>query len=229
MKEKIFVIIGLDFFGRQQVIERIKKRIARFKETPLNVLTFYSREIDLKNLQEKVLTFSFEQERIVIFKMAGHLPIEIKDLLLKYMDKIVLYNYVIFEIEEDSRQWEKSKKIDKFFSFLLKEGTVLRIASVVRELSLDDFKKSIRMNNVSQAVCVLEHLFKEKGKERELGPQILGILIRHYSYMKNAQKKQECFDHIWYADRAIKEKGLNARLVLEVLLVKLMCSTTNER
>jgi hypothetical protein len=49
-------------------------------------------------------------------------------------------------------------------------------------------------------------------------------LARIISRLNNTDKKKEYLEYLWEADRAIKEKGLNVTLALEVLLTKFKLS-----
>jgi len=67
----------------------------------------------------------------------------------------------------------------------------------------------------------LDNMFAGGTKDKLLGPQILGILVKRCSYLRDPAQRQRCLKYLWQADRALKEKGLDARLALETLLVKL--------
>jgi hypothetical protein len=219
--KKVFLIAGSGFFQRKQAIDNIKKKILLRKQAPLNVLTFYSKEIDIKDLQEKILTFSFDKDKIIIFKDAYRLSRVVKDFLFDNFEKIISNNYMILEIEKDYFQLRKDKKIsgDKFFNHIFKEGVSFRVSSQQKEVSLEDFKRSIRKKDLSSSLYFLERLFKD-GNSRELGPLILGILVREFSYFKQSDIKEKCFSYLWDTDRAIKERGIETQLAIELLIVK---------
>ncbi|UCC95132.1 MAG: hypothetical protein JSW40_10075 [Candidatus Omnitrophota bacterium] len=223
---RIFFVIGTDFLHRQRAIENIKTRILHNKSSPINTIIFYSKEIEMNDLRKKVLTFSFDKEKIIIFKNASALTMAIKKFFVENLKEITSSNYLIFEIEQDHRNVFQDTKLtkDKFFSFLLKRGTILRISSTLQRLTLDDFKRSIRRSDYARSFYILEKLFeKEKGKD--LGPQILGILVYEFSRTKNPHQKEKYFSYLWETDRAIKEKGVNSRLALEVLIARLSASS----
>ena len=76
---------------------------------------------------------------------------------------------------------------------------------------------------------VLERLFKDNPNTR-IGPQVLGMLVKkisyiskdsHYSWINEGLTKYDCLQYLYQADRQIKEKGLNDRLVIETLLGKI--------
>ena len=224
--ERVFSIVGIDALGRQRAIENIKQRILKDKSRPLNTIIFYSKEIKLKDLQEKILTYSFDRDKLIIFKNTCRLSADVKKFLLKSFEKIASLNYLVFEIERDSFSLARDSKIsaDKFFQFILKKGKVLKIVSYGRKLTVDDFKRSFRSNNLASSLYALEKLFDEAGKtkEKEYGTFILGVLLAEVSYRRTPPQKERSLNLFWETDRGLKERGLDSRLALEVLVTKLL-------
>ncbi|UCD15890.1 MAG: hypothetical protein JSV34_02250 [Candidatus Omnitrophota bacterium] len=222
---RVFIVAGLDFLQRKASLNAIKSRILQQKSTQLNILTFYGKEIDIRLLEEHAFTFSFDREKIVIIKDAYNLSREIREFLLQNYKKIVSTNYIILEIERDYFQLRRDKKIvnDKFFSFIFRQAVSFKAVSRQRQVSLEDFKRSIRKKDLSSSLYFLEKLF-ERGNTREMGPLILGILVRETAYSNNFFDKEKKFSHLWEADRAIKEKGIDTKLAIELLLAKLFSS-----
>lgn len=226
IRERILLILGANFLQRQQAIKSIKKRILKEKPLSLNTLTFYSKEIDIGNLEEELFTVSFDKQKIIIFKDFCDLAPSARRFLLTNLKKIVASNYLIFETNRDYYQLQKDREFisDKFFIFILKKATLVKVNSFKKKISIEDFMISIGKNDLASSLYILENLFEGGGKDKVLGPQIIGILAKKFSYLTGATKKRY-FEHLWEADRAIKEKGLSSRLVLETLLVKLFGSS----
>jgi hypothetical protein len=225
IRKKIFCVIGLDFFHRQRAIDRIKFQILKNKNYSLNTTTLYSGELDTKRLQEAVFHFSFDREKIILFRNSQKLPSDIKNFLLKEINKIIVFNYVIFEIERDYREFVSDKKIiqDTFFRYILKNSTLRKIHSFKEDISLKKFIIDVRRNRFSSALYKLERLFLEFKNDKKLGVQILGALVREFSYL--AGQRQKYFDLLWDTDRLIKEKGIDPKLALEILITKLHLAT----
>jgi len=97
LKDRVFFVSGSDFEGRKLIIENIKKKTLAIGQTSLNILNFYPKEINIKDLQEKVLLSSFDEKRMLIFKDVYNLSKEVKDFLYNNLDKIVSNNYIVFE------------------------------------------------------------------------------------------------------------------------------------
>jgi len=224
IRERVFLIVGTDFSQRQRVIENIKKRILKEKASSFNNLIVYSKEANAKDLGEKLFTTSFGKNKIIIFKNVDDLPVEIRKFLFTNLDRILSNNYLIFETDKDYYQFQKNKKFvnDDFFVSVLKKATLSKVASIKGKVTIEDFMASLRKNNLSESVYITEKLFAGGSKDRILGPQIIGILVSKISFLKDPAKKDKYFKYLWEADRAIKEKGLDSRLVIESLLTKVL-------
>jgi len=223
LRDRFFLVSGTEFSQRKRAIDNIKKRILKNKSAPLNILTLYSKEIDLKDLSQKLFTVSFDKTKIVVFKNFESLASKVKEFIFQNYKKILIGNYLIFETEKDLYQLKKNKRIasDKFFNLIFKEAASFKVFSTRPKATTNDLMYSLRGNDLNSSLYILESLFKDGAKEEMLGPLIIGMLVRKCSYMSDPVKKDKCFNYLWEADRRIKEKGLGSRLIVEVLLVKL--------
>ncbi len=226
IREKVFLISGNYFSQRKRALESIKKRLSKDKATSINNLTFYSKEIKLKDFGPAVFTSSFDKSKVIIFKNFQDLSFDVRTFIFNNLNKIILNNYLIFETDKDRYQLEKTKSIakDKLFNFILTKAASFKVASAKREISIDDFFTSIRNNDLVNSLYILDKLFEGSYKDKIIGPKIIGILVSKFSYLKDCPDKNRYFNYLWQADRAIKEKGHPPRLVIETLLVKLLKS-----
>lgn len=224
LRERLFLICGGDFLQRQRIIDNIKHRILKGASQPLSVLAFYGKEIDEKDLQEKLFTAAFNKSKIVIFKDFLAISPQVKEFLGKHLAKIISSNFLIFETEKDYYELQRNKRFsaDRFFSTVINKSAVFKVATVKKGLTIEDFMNSLRKNDLISSLYVLEHLFEGNANEKILGPQIIGILVKKFSYLSDSVVKDTCFRLLWKADRDIKERGLDTRLVIETLLVKLL-------
>ena len=234
IRERVFLISGTNFLQRQRAVENIKKRILKGKELSLNVLTFYAKEVNPKDLGEKLFTASFGKERIVVFKNFQDLPLAVRKFLSDNLKRILSNNYLIFETDKDYYQFQRDKRFtnDEFFVSVLKKAALSRVVSTKEKATIEDFIASLRKNDLVTSVYILEKLFAGGSKDKILGPQIIGILVRKFSFLsaqgesasggKNPTEKNKYFKYLWEADRAIKEKGLDPRLVIQSLLVRVL-------
>ncbi len=223
VRDKIFLICGSDSSQQGRVLANIKKRILQGPNPSLNTLTLYGKEVDVKVLQEELFLTSFNKNKSVIFKNFFELKAEAKDFIFNNLKKILTANYIICQTDKDYYQLQKNKRFasDKLFSFVLKNAALYRVACGPKKLSLEDFMAGIRRNDLNLSLYVLESLFGSGSKDKALGPQVIGILVKKFSYLRDSSEKDRAFRYLWEADRAIKEKGLDPRLVIESLLVKL--------
>ncbi len=221
IRERVFLIAGCDFSQRQIAVEGIKKRIFKGTQTALNTFVFYPKEIDFLDLQEKLLLNSFGGSRLIIFKDFLDLNPQVADFLSQNLKKISAGTYFIFETDKDYYWLGRDKKIisHKFFSWLLKEAALIKTVALKREASFRDFLDSLNRKDLASSLYILESLFQKDPKDKLLGPQVIGALVKRYANL--SQEKGKTWDYLWEADRAIKEKGLDPRLILEALLVKL--------
>jgi len=220
-KEKIFFISGNDFSGRRLIIENIKKKTLKASDSSLNVLNFYPREINIKDLQEKVLLSSFGKEKILIFKDVYNLPKEVKDFLYNNLSRIIASNYIIFEAEGERSLRDKKISADKFFNFIIANAACYKAGAALQNLSFEDFKKSIRQGNRGEAIYILNRLFEQKSSDNEkkaLGLQLFGILVSEVSYLKNDALRVKYLNYLLEADRAMKERGFDPRFAIELFL-----------
>jgi len=224
IRERVFLISGTNFLQRQHAVENIKKRILKGKASSLNVFTFYGKEVKLEDLGEKLFTTSFGKERIVVFKDSQDLPSAVRKFLFDNLKRILSSNYLIFETDKDYYQFQKDKRFtnDEFFVSVLKRAALFRVVSTKETATIEDFIASLRKNDLATSVYILEKLFAGGSRDKILGPQIIGILVRKLSFLKDPTEKDRYFKYLWESDRAIKEKGLDPRLVIEALLVRVL-------
>lgn len=223
-KERVFLVCGTNFFHRQQIIDNIKKRLLEKKTAAINTFTFYSEEIKVEDLKEILITSSFSHKKMIIFKDFLNLAIGSKKFILDNFDKILSDTYLVFETEEDYYSIRKKDKIfnDDFFRVILEKASTFKIFSNRERNSIEDFKKSVRRNDFIISLDILENLIGNGAKDKNLGPQIIGMLTSHFSYLSDSPKKHKYFQYLWEADRSLKELGIDSRLVIEILLAKLL-------
>jgi len=225
-RERTFLVAGSDFFQRQQAIKGITKRILKDQSSAFNFTILYSKELDSKSLQEKLFTTSFGKNKIILFRNFFDLAPSLRDTLFTKIKKIISANYLIFETDKEYYQLKFSS--DNLFKLVIQKSAIFRVSSNKREVTIKDFMNNIDRNDLQSSLYVLESLFQGGGKDRIIAQQIIGILVKKFSISgskklleKEYCKQQKNFRYLWEADRAIKDKGLDARLVVEVLLAKI--------
>ena len=66
----------------------------------------------------------------------------------------------------------------------------------------------------------MNRLFEAEGDF--FGPLAIGILTGRAAAIDNKAEQGRVLDLIWQADRQIKEKGLDGKLAIEALLIKIL-------
>ena len=229
VRERLFLISGGNFLQRQAALSGIKKRLLKEASSVLSVFTFYAKEVGLKDLNE-ISTVSFGQKKIIIFRNFHQLTSPVRKLLYKNIKKILTANYLIFDSDREYYRLQRDKKLaaDPLSALIIKRAAVYRVSSPKPQLTIQDLMSSLRKNDLSASLYIVESLFRSGAKVDILGPQIIGILVRKASYFQE-QRKNECLEYLWEADRAIKERGIDGRLVVERLLVKIFETSSLRR
>ena len=62
---------------------------------------------------------------------------------------------------------------------------------------MDDFRYSLRRNDLASALDILDKLFENKTKATALGPFVLGVLISRVFYNSSPLDKQKHFQYLW--------------------------------
>ncbi|MFA6282161.1 MAG: hypothetical protein WCY05_06655 [Candidatus Omnitrophota bacterium] len=221
LKEKIFFICGQDFEQRRLITENIKKTILPVVPGSLLTLIFYAKEIDIKDLQEKISLISFDKNKILIFKDAESIPKAIKDFLLNNITKILSNNYILFETEKDYFVNDRRIAQDKFLSFIFSNSLVFKAGKQAYQISFGDFINSVRSGDLSQALYILARLFETRTTDSEkkaLGLQLFGVLVSEVSYLKDSGLRRKYLNYLLKTDRMIKEKGMEPRIAIELFL-----------
>ena len=224
MRKRLFCVIGLNSAHRQRAIEKVKREILKDKASSLNTHVFYSHELTIEKARELLSAYSFEERRVIIFKRAQDLPLGVTTFLLKELKNVPPSNCIIFEIEREYAKFINDKKViaNKFFPYILRVSTVMKMHSYKEDISVNKLLFAVRKNDASWALYILERLFIEFKNSSALSLQILGALTRNFSFTPNPGVRKKYFNLIWETDRLIKEKGIDSRLALERLITKII-------
>ncbi|MDD3296070.1 MAG: hypothetical protein PHU64_01770 [Candidatus Omnitrophica bacterium] len=224
VKDRIFLISGPDFFQRRRAYENIKKRIATGASGEPDKLNVYPKEADVNSLAEKLLTVPLNKYRIVFLKDFSNLAPDAGKFIYDNLNKILKNSYLIFETEKDQYKLQKDKKIfsNTLFKFILDNASLYKTASLRQGSYMEELIYALRKHDLVSSLVAADKLLSQEAKDKKVGPQIIGILANQISYSRNHFNKEKHLEYLWQADRAIKEKGLSARFVIETLLVKLL-------
>ena len=106
------------------------------------------------------------------------------------------------------------------FALLAQSAALVEVASVPEPLGIEDFSDSLRHNDLAGALLAVDTIFEDKSAAG-LAPLMLGMLAGRAAYVRDKAQKARLLGFVWDADRGIKEKGLDPRMTIETLLIKL--------
>jgi len=225
LRKRVFIVIGLDFASRKLAIDSLKKRLIPQKSSCLNLQVYYGRDIDFDKVRSLFLSFSFEKERIVVFKESSFLNKEVKDFLYNNVKDIIRNNYLIFEFEKDYFFFKRDKQLvnDRLFKHIFKYASLIKIASFRGGTSIKKLMDTIGNNRLQDALYVLESVFDNAGKNKGfIGMQILGAITRNFSYIHNPIERKRYFNLIWDTERMLKNRKIEDKAALQILITKLL-------
>ncbi len=221
-KHNVFCVIGSEYFHRLKAIERIKKRLT--KEETFDVLTIFPDQITLSGVDEMIRSLGWGRKKILLFKCAQNLPLSLKEFLLKKLITDKNLPHFIFEFDRSYSELIKDKKLkeDTLFRYLIKKATIIKTFSIPLKDPTFDFINAFYRKDFSQAIYFLEKIFDTSSVHPAvLSTKLLGRLVKSFSYYFVGEEKTKIFSSLWEADRCIKEKGQDPKLVLERLVIKL--------
>jgi len=221
IKDKVFLVASRDGAQRQLALASAKKYIPEELFKNQMVTTVYAAEANLSAVQNDLLTFSFIGQKAFIFKNADLFSQDIRDFFIENIVAISENVYLVFEIEEDLAALQGLAKKDRLIALLLAETTVIKTSAARPEVTIKDFMSAVTRRDVNVALAVMEKLFSLE-REEKLAPSIIGFMTSQASNINDIDKKKKSLQYLWDADRAIKERGHNSRIILEALVVRML-------
>ncbi len=223
--KRVFLVVGSDFSRRRNAVDSLKRKLIPQKYSPFNERVYYSSEIELSKLRALLFNFSFNGERIVIFKEADKLNKDTKEFLYNNIKDVIKNNYLIFEIEREYFFLKGDRKFtdDKFFSFLMKTAYPIKLNSFTGIASIGKLMGMIKRKQLQDALYTLESIFSNAGKNKDyIGMQILGAMTANFSRADSPFKKRKYFNLIWSAERILKRRKIESKTALGFLITKLI-------
>lgn len=222
-KNKMYLVTGGDFFQRRKDIIKIKKKIFEEAGSKFNLVTLYAKDLDLDYFKNLVFTFSFRKKKIILLKGFSDLSKPATGFLFDNLAKVLSINYLIFESDTPCSLLRKNKKIaaNSFFEIVFEKSIGYENKVSSSRVTMEDFCRKLYRDDLQACLFIADELLSSKSKEKTVAAQILGVLVSRFSSLGDAQRKKEAFVHLWQADRALKETSIDARLLVERLLVNL--------
>lgn len=207
----VYLFIGQDFIAKDIQLKKIKEEFLRKETEQFNFDTLYSKELTLKNLQEKLLTLPVgSPKRIVVLKANTELKPEIKDFLLGYTKKPPKEIVLVLDFQQRTKR-------DDFIERIGRVSKVLRFQEITRP---DAFalSRSINLKRPDFALGILNQLL-EDGLRPEM---ILGGL--RYAWERDSVyplERKRRLKLLLNCDIEIKTGKLKPVFALEKLVISL--------
>ena len=207
----IYLFIGSDNLAKDVQLKKLKDYVLSKGTEQFNLDTLYSRELTLKVLQEKLLSFPVKNpKRLVIIKNIEDLNDEVKEFLEKYVRKP--YPQVVMALDLNL--------LDKTDSFIKSIARFVKPVHFKETVHPDTFAlgRSIDLKKADNALRILSGLLKD-GERPE---RILGGL--RYVWEKNAAapfEKRKKLKYLLTCDIDIKTGKLKPLFALEKLVISL--------
>ncbi len=208
-----YLFIGQDSPSKDIKLKNLRQEFLSKDIEHFNLDVLYARELNLKNLQEKLLCLPVKaKERMIVIKGAGELKEEIKEFISNYVRKP--YEGVILILDVD-----RQEPRDKFINSILRYAQVYHFKETIPP---DTFmlSRQIDLRRPDYALRLLYQLLKN-GEKPE---RILGGL--RYSCERNITQpleKRKRLKLILNCDIEIKTGRLRPPFALEKLVVNLCC------
>jgi len=207
-----YLFIGQDSRSKDLKLKRIKEELLPAAVADFNLDVLYARELNLFELQEKLLSLPCKaKKRIIVIKNLEDLKKEeLRNYLLKYLKNP--QNQILLILDVDQRDPK-----DEFIRQLSRYSKVFHFQE---QLPLDAFtlSRQIELKKPASALRVL-NLLLEKGERPE---RILGGL--RYAWERNfssPQKVRKALKILLNCDIDIKTGRIKPPFALEKLVVRL--------
>ncbi|MBU0709155.1 MAG: hypothetical protein KJ793_00380 [Candidatus Omnitrophica bacterium] len=206
-----YLFLGQDSFSKSTQLKKIKEEFLVQGTEHFNFDVFYAKELNLKLLQERLLSLPVNSpRRIVVIKGAQKLKEDLKSFLIRYVKSPFKKIILILDIEQQS-------KSDAFLNNISRYVKTIRFAEV-REPDTFTLSRSIELKRPDNALRVLDRILKN-GERPE---RILGGL--RYAWERGVVTPAESKRRLTLmlsCDREIKTGRLKPVFALEKLVISL--------
>jgi DNA polymerase III delta subunit len=206
-----YLFLGEDFASKEAHLKKLKEGCLKPGSRDFNFEALYARELQLKTLQERFLSFPVNSaKRLIVIKEAERLKPECREFILRYLNKPYLYLELVLDAGHADAK-------DDFFSRLARKAKTIRFKE---ELKPDAFLMSrcIFSNKPGQALKVLNQLLQSGEKpERIIG----GIRYALEKEAVDSYSLRKRLKVLLAADMQIKTGKLKPQFALERLVISL--------
>ncbi len=224
MVSAVYLFIGQDSFSKDIKLKKIKQEFFSKETEQFNLDVLYAREINLRDLQERLLSLPVKaKKRLIVIKNAQELKEEIREFILKYVKNPYASILLILDINTSPLgQKAGLKQQDTLGGFIRRITRYVEVLRFREEPRLDAFtlSRSIDYRQPEHALRVLNRLL-ENGERHE---RILGGLRYVWERgITHPLERRKRLKLLLNCDIDIKTGRLKAGLALEKLVVNLCC------
>lgn len=207
----VYLLAGEDNNAKEIKLKEIKEGVLEAETKEFNLDTLYARELNLKTLQEKILSYPLNsQKRIVIIKDVEHLKKDVKDFLLGYAKKP--YPKIILILDAQKFDYK-----DPFINAMAKYSKLIRVKENINP-TVFTLSRQIELKKPRYAISILNQLINN-GERPE---RILGGL--RYTWINNSTANpvtKKRLRLLLECDMDIKRGRLKPVFALEKLIINL--------
>jgi DNA polymerase III delta subunit len=206
----LYLFTGQDCPAKDAALAKIKADLLPERSSSFNLDTLYAKETDVNELQERLLCLPVKStRRLVVLKGLSQAKKELKDFLLRYVQKPLEHLVLVMDAGEAADK-------DDFVGTLSRFCSVQRFGQAVRK-NVFDLGRSIEAGRTADSLRILNQLLKS-GEKPEM---ILGGL-RHALLRSSAAVRHKKISLLLLeSDLSIKTGGLKPTFSLEKLVVRL--------
>jgi DNA polymerase III delta subunit len=209
-EDLLYLFIGQDYLSKDTQIRKLKETLLPKDSRDFNLDILYAKELNLKTLQERLLSLALKSKnRLLIIKDAHNLKEDARNFLLEYLDNRKSGTVVVLDMDKEIPD-------ENFMAPLKKHARVYRFQEEPA-FNTFDLLRQIEAAKTASSLRILNQLLRE-GVRPEL---ILGGLRSMARYSNSPLKSKKIMRLLLNCDVAVKTSALNPAFALEKLVVSL--------
>lgn len=206
-----YLFVGEDDFSKDIKLKKIKQELFSPELEPFNFEIFYSKDLILRTLQERLLILPIKaKQRLILIKDIPHLSSDIKEFLLSFLKKPFSHVSLVLD----------ARDIDEGKQFFNRISRLVRVINFHRSREINPFTLTdhIRYKRIRQAMRILSQLLLQ-GERPEM---ILGAIRYQLDRERlNLSERKRKLGFLLNCDIDIKRGRLKPRFALERLVIQL--------
>ncbi|MCX5712183.1 MAG: hypothetical protein NTY47_03795 [Candidatus Omnitrophica bacterium] len=209
----VFLFTGADSASKDAQIKELKRKFFNEKLEQFNCDTFYAKDLELTELQEKILSLPVNSEkRVIVVRQAQNLKPNIKDFIISFIKHDPYRTILVLDME-------RSDKRDEFIKQLLPiaKKVTFEEPEIINTFTLS---RQIELKRMDQALKLLNRLLEEGEKPERILGGLRHTWERNTAALPERKKRLKL---LLSCDLDIKTSRMKTAFALEKLVVSL-CS-----